>query len=41
MNYQFLGEVNKVKEKIISELKRIEHEEQVKILFAVESGSRA
>lgn len=30
-----------MKEKIISELKRIEQEEQVKILFAVESGSRA
>lgn len=30
-----------MKEKIISELKRIEYEEQVKILFAVESGSRA
>ena len=30
-----------MKEKIISELKRIEDVEQVKILFAVESGSRA
>lgn len=30
-----------MKEKIISELKRIEHQEQIKILFAVESGSRA
>lgn len=30
-----------MKEKIISELKRIEQDEQVKILFAVESGSRA
>ncbi|WP_352418966.1 nucleotidyltransferase domain-containing protein [Proteiniborus sp.] len=32
---------NPIKEKIISELKRIEQEEQIKILFAVESGSRA